>query len=164
MGMGAGGQPDSSIQPGSCCLNHRHVAGGRPHKRRILRSPISAKRDLGRVICLTVTTTLGETRHGTKSMAVQCDTTRYGMLRVKSVCKSRIGWMPQFAASRVARRAHEKTQNRLRNGHSALAACRSVRSCLRHRIAYLDRSAGTKLDQFVRCGSTPECVGDAYAG
>jgi hypothetical protein len=72
------------FSPGLAVWTIDTLRAGARIKRRILRSPISAKRDLGRVICLTVTTTLGETRHGAKSMAVQCDTTRCGMLRVKS--------------------------------------------------------------------------------
>jgi hypothetical protein len=89
------------------CLSRQHIAGGARMNRRILGSPISAKRDVGRVICLTVTTALGETLHGSKSMTVQCDTARRGMLRVRFTENSHIPLMSQVAASPIAERAHE---------------------------------------------------------
>src|SRR3981081_1909515 len=125
---------------------------------------MSAKRDVGRVICVTTTTALGGTLHGSKSIAVQCDPARRGMLSVKFSWNSRIGLMSQVAASLLAGGTHETAQDGLRHDHSALAAGRRVRRCIRQRNAYRDRSARTQLDQFVRCGSPPECVGDAYAG
>ena len=72
--------------------------------------------------------------------------------------------MAQVAASPVAERGHETSQDGLWNDHSALAACRRVRRCIRQRNAHRNRSARTHLDQCVRYGFTPECVGDAYAG
>src|SRR3981189_3868478 len=122
MGTDAGGQSDSSIQLGSCCLSRQHIAGGARMNRRILGSPISAKRDVGRVICLTVTTALGETLHGSKSMTVQCDTARFGMPRVKFTGNSHITLMSQVAASPIAERAHETSPNGLRNDPSPLAS------------------------------------------
>jgi hypothetical protein len=92
-------------------LSRQHIAGGARINRRILRSPLSAKRGVGRVICLTVTTALGETLHGSKSMTVQCDTARFGMLRVKFTGNSHITLMSQVAASPIAERAHETSQN-----------------------------------------------------
>lgn len=65
----------------------------------------------------------------------------------------------------MAERAGERPKDRLRNDHSALAACRRVRHCLCQRIADRDRSARTQLDQSARCrASGRQRMDGAYAG
>src|ERR1700687_3318491 len=141
-----------SIQPGSSCLTIITMrARTRPHKKKESSfADFGATRFWGASFLVKTAMAFGGIRHARKSMAVPSDTARCGMLPMKFTRNSR---------------AHETSQNGLRNDHSALAACRRVQHCFPQRIAYRNRSARTHLDQSVRCRSTArERLDSAYAG